>query len=46
MAKSAIQEELELNNDPKYKNFANQVDKALKAFECTTEWADLGKLIF
>uniref|UniRef100_A0A0N5B8J6 Dopey_N domain-containing protein n=1 Tax=Strongyloides papillosus TaxID=174720 RepID=A0A0N5B8J6_STREA len=30
-----------LHNSSKYKNYVSQVDKALKAFECTNEWADL-----
>uniref|UniRef100_A0A7E4ZT10 Dopey_N domain-containing protein n=1 Tax=Panagrellus redivivus TaxID=6233 RepID=A0A7E4ZT10_PANRE len=28
-------------SNPKYRNFATSVDKALKLFESTTEWADL-----
>lgn len=34
-------EERELFGDSKYRNYVNQVEKALKAFEFTTEWADL-----
>uniref|UniRef100_A0A0N4ZN98 Dopey_N domain-containing protein n=1 Tax=Parastrongyloides trichosuri TaxID=131310 RepID=A0A0N4ZN98_PARTI len=30
-----------IQNSSKYKNYVSQVDKALKAFECTNEWADL-----
>uniref|UniRef100_A0A0K0E6R9 Dopey_N domain-containing protein n=1 Tax=Strongyloides stercoralis TaxID=6248 RepID=A0A0K0E6R9_STRER len=30
-----------IHNSSKYKNYVSQVDKALKAFECTNEWADL-----
>lgn len=42
MARSANQDELELmSSDAKYRNFQQQVDKALKSFEYTSEWADL-----
>lgn len=34
-------EELELIDEPKYRNYINAVDKALKNFEYTSEWADL-----
>jgi len=34
-------EECELLADSKYKAYVNQVEKALKAFEYTSEWADL-----
>lgn len=34
-------EELELLDEPKYRNYINSVDKALKSFEYTSEWADL-----
>jgi protein dopey-1-like protein (fragment) len=34
-------EEKELLNDPKYRIFAQQIDKALKAFEGTSRWPDL-----
>lgn len=28
-------------SDAKYKSFVQQIDKALKGFEYTSEWADL-----
>lgn len=34
-------EDLELIDEPKYRNYINAVDKALKNFEYTSEWADL-----
>ncbi len=34
-------EELELIDEPKYRNYISSVDKALKNFEYTSEWADL-----
>ena len=34
-------DEVELMNDPKYKQYVKAVDNALKAFEYTSEWADL-----
>ena len=34
-------EELELIDEPKYRNYINGVDKTLKNFEYTSEWADL-----
>ncbi|RWS15080.1 protein dopey-1-like isoform X7 [Dinothrombium tinctorium] len=41
MAKNVTFDESELMNDAKYRGFVQQIDKALKAFEYTTEWADL-----
>lgn len=42
MARNASQDECELSStDPKYRNFVQQVDKALRSFEYTSEWADL-----
>ena len=42
-------DEVELQSDPKYKNYVTAVDKALRGFEYSSEWADLisalGKLI-
>lgn len=41
--------DLDLPKDAKYKSFIAQVDKSLKSFEYSTEWADLisalGRLI-
>lgn len=34
-------DELELLSDSKYRQFINAVDKALKNFEYSSEWADL-----
>lgn len=34
-------EELELLGDSKYRNYVAAVDKALKSFEYSSEWADL-----
>lgn len=34
-------EECELLSDSKYRSYISQVDKALKSFETTSEWADL-----
>ena len=34
-------EELELLSDSKYRQFINAVEKALKSFEYSSEWADL-----
>ncbi|XP_028291637.1 protein dopey-2 [Gouania willdenowi] len=34
-------EELELQNDYRYKNYAAVIEKALRNFECSSEWADL-----
>lgn len=34
-------EELELLSDSKYRQFINAIDKALKSFEYSSEWADL-----
>lgn len=42
MARNPNQDECELfSTDPKYRAYVQQVDKALKSFEYTTEWADL-----
>lgn len=41
MARSISQEEADLLSDPKYRNFMSQMDKALRGFESTSEWADL-----
>lgn len=42
-------EELELQNDYRYRNYAAVIEKALRNFESSSEWADLisslGKLI-
>uniref|UniRef100_T1J3V3 Uncharacterized protein n=1 Tax=Strigamia maritima TaxID=126957 RepID=T1J3V3_STRMM len=38
---SVTVEEYELLGDPKYRSYISAVDKALKNFESTTEWADL-----
>uniref|UniRef100_A0A4W3JKB1 DOP1 leucine zipper like protein B n=1 Tax=Callorhinchus milii TaxID=7868 RepID=A0A4W3JKB1_CALMI len=35
------QEELDLINDYRYRNYAATIDKALKNFESSSEWADL-----
>ena len=34
-------DEYELMSDAKYRNYVQQIDKALKGFEYTSEWADL-----
>ena len=34
-------EELKLKEDAKYKQYSNQIDKALRSFEASNEWADL-----
>lgn len=34
-------DEYELMSDPKYRTYVQQIDKALKGFEYTSEWADL-----
>lgn len=34
-------EEYELLDDPKYRSYISQVEKCLKNFENTAEWADL-----
>jgi len=34
-------EESELLTDSKYRSYVTQVERALKAFEYTSEWADL-----
>lgn len=42
-------EEVELQNDYRYRNYAAVIEKALRNFESSSEWADLisslGKLI-
>jgi hypothetical protein len=38
---SILMEEYELLGDSKYRSYMSLVDKALKLFESTTEWADL-----
>lgn len=42
-------EEIELQNDYRYRNYAAVIEKALRNFESSSEWADLisslGKLI-
>lgn len=42
-------EELELQNDYRYRSYAAVIEKALRNFESSSEWADLisslGKLI-
>lgn len=30
-----------LNSDSKFRNYVNSIEKALKNFESSTEWADL-----
>ena len=40
-ALTILAEECELLNDSKYRSYINQVEKALKSFEYTSEWADL-----
>ncbi|KAL5009879.1 hypothetical protein ScPMuIL_012184 [Solemya velum] len=40
-ALTILAEECELLNDSKYRNYITQVEKALKSFEYTSEWADL-----
>lgn len=34
-------EELELQNDYRYRNYAAVIEKALRNFESSSEWADL-----
>lgn len=34
-------EELELQNDYRYRNYASVIEKALRNFESSSEWADL-----
>lgn len=34
-------EEYELLDDPKYRSYISQIEKCLKNFENTAEWADL-----
>jgi hypothetical protein len=38
---SIAMEEYDLLEDPKYRSYITQVDRCLKYFESTTEWADL-----
>ncbi|VDI65588.1 Hypothetical predicted protein [Mytilus galloprovincialis] len=40
-ALTILAEECELLNDSKYRNYITQVEKALRSFENTSEWADL-----
>lgn len=40
-ALTILAEECELLNDSKYRSYITQVEKALKSFEYTSEWADL-----
>lgn len=40
-AVTILAEECELLNDSKYRSYMAQVEKALKSFEYTSEWADL-----
>lgn len=40
-ALSILAEECELLNDSKYRSYITQVEKALKSFDSTSEWADL-----
>ena len=40
-ALSILSEECELLNDSKYRAYITQVEKALKSFDSTSEWADL-----
>ena len=40
-ALSILAEECELLNDSKYRSYITQVEKALKSFDNTSEWADL-----
>lgn len=40
-ALTILAEECELLNDSKYRSYIAQVEKALKSFEYTSEWADL-----
>ncbi|KAI1301279.1 Protein dopey-1 [Halotydeus destructor] len=41
MSRQPATEEYELLNDAKYRSYVTQIDKALKGFEYTSEWADL-----
>ena len=41
MGSSIAMEEFELLGDSKYRSYMTQVDRALKGFESTSEWADL-----
>lgn len=38
---SVVLEEYELLGDPKYRSYVTAIDKALKSFDNTSEWADL-----
>ena len=38
---SIAMEEFDLLGDSKYRSYMTQVDRALKGFESTSEWADL-----
>ncbi|XP_053397950.1 protein dopey-1-like isoform X3 [Mercenaria mercenaria] len=40
-ALSILAEECELLNDSKYRSYITQIEKALKSFDSTSEWADL-----
>ena len=40
-ALSILSEECELLNDSKYRSYITQIEKALKSFDSTSEWADL-----
>ncbi|XP_052808898.1 protein dopey-1-like isoform X3 [Mya arenaria] len=40
-ALSILAEECELLNDSKYRSYITQIEKALKSFDNTSEWADL-----
>lgn len=41
MARSLATDEYDLVSDSKYRSYVAQVDRALKGFEYTSEWADL-----
>lgn len=40
-ALTILAEECELLNDSKYRSYITQIEKALRSFENTSEWADL-----
>jgi hypothetical protein len=40
-ALTILAEECELLNDSKYRTYITQIEKALRSFETTSEWADL-----
>jgi hypothetical protein len=40
-ALTILAEECELLNDSKYRTYITQIEKALRYFETTSEWADL-----